>query len=325
MTSRGKESILTLSVGIVIPYFNGSSFIEDALSSVSAQTVKPKACLVVDDGSSQKESAFLEGLKSKYDFSILRVENRGQSAARNAGVRLLQTDLVCFLDQDDCYLGDHIQSVVDAFNDEVIKPHFVFGYAISVDKSLNLEDAEGMRRMSAMPKRSLAEWISQDAHVLPSALAVRSDVFAQVGGFDERLVGYEDDDLCLRLFLAGFKHEFIDKPSVKYRRHDSNTYNSSSMAASRGRFFTKWVFRLASSSETEAQEAVRLLAERLFPSFKLDLRDAARRLDLPLLFKTSVYKGFAMLFKKKVPTWSSSSDWENMTPLRPILEHVRKW
>ena len=59
------------------------------------------------------------------------------------------------------------------------------------------------------PKRDLASCLRQDMFVLPSASLISRRAFRQVGGFDERLSGYEDDDLFLRLFQAGFHNVFL--------------------------------------------------------------------------------------------------------------------
>jgi hypothetical protein len=53
------------------------------------------------------------------------------------------------------------------------------------------------------------------------------------GGFDERLCGYEDDDLFLRLFCAGYDNVYIDEPLSKWRIYPTSASFSSRMAQSR--------------------------------------------------------------------------------------------
>jgi GT2 family glycosyltransferase len=60
------------------------------------------------------------------------------------------------------------------------------------------------RLPTAHPKRSLIECLGQDMFVVPSASLISRKAFQAVGGFDESLSGYEDDDLFLRMFRAGY-------------------------------------------------------------------------------------------------------------------------
>ncbi len=55
------------------------------------------------------------------------------------------------------------------------------------------------------PKRRLLSCLGEDMFILPSASLISRKAFEAVGGFDERLSGYEDDDLFLRLFRAGYR------------------------------------------------------------------------------------------------------------------------
>ena len=56
---------------------------------------------------------------------------------------------------------------------------------------------------SAHPKRDVFTCLTMDMFILPSASLIARKAFEAVGGFDENLMGYEDDDLFLRLFGLG--------------------------------------------------------------------------------------------------------------------------
>ena len=58
------------------------------------------------------------------------------------------------------------------------------------------------------PKRTIYECVASDLMVLPSASVLRRAAFEQVGGFDEALSGYEDDDLFVRFIRLGWEHVF---------------------------------------------------------------------------------------------------------------------
>ena len=85
-------------VGVVIPCYNGTAFLDKALGSVRAQTRPADQVIVVDDGSTEDP----EPIVARYeDVTFLRQANAGPSAARNAGLRACDCDFVVFLDCDD--------------------------------------------------------------------------------------------------------------------------------------------------------------------------------------------------------------------------------
>ncbi|OWK21780.1 hypothetical protein AJ88_11715 [Mesorhizobium amorphae CCBAU 01583] len=66
---------------------------------------------------------------------------------------------------------------------------------------------------SSHPKADIFNMLSGDMFVLPSASIISRSAFKAVQGFDQQFMGYEDDDLFLRMFRAGFTNTFIDPPS----------------------------------------------------------------------------------------------------------------
>lgn len=58
---------------------------------------------------------------------------------------------------------------------------------------------------------------------------------------DERLSGYEDDDLFLRMFRAGWRNAYVDEPLMRYRRHTANSVFSERMWRSREIYASKRV------------------------------------------------------------------------------------
>ena len=60
----------------------------------------------------------------------------------------------------------------------------------------------------------------------PSTALVSRRAFERVGGFDEELSGYEDDDLWLRIFCAGFGNEYISEPLTRIRQHSGQSHRN---------------------------------------------------------------------------------------------------
>ena len=94
-------------VTVVIPAFQAENTIDRALASVLAQTVLPRAVIVVDDGSTDGTMAAAEAWRAKIDkidLRVVRQPNAGAGAARNRALRDAKTRYVAFLDSDDTWM-----------------------------------------------------------------------------------------------------------------------------------------------------------------------------------------------------------------------------
>ena len=117
-------------VSVIIPTYNSARFVVQAVESVLAQTYSDFEVIVVDDGSTDNTPVALAGYRQKIRY--LHQENRGPSAARNAGYRASQGDYVLFLDSDDLIPPDTLERQVSFLND-----HPEFGLVYSASQQIN--------------------------------------------------------------------------------------------------------------------------------------------------------------------------------------------
>jgi len=105
------------NVSIVIPHFNGSSFIEETLKSATKSISARGEIIVVDDGSHEDEYKHLtqtvERMKNPSIRLIRHRENRGGAAARNTGVRASKNNWIFNLDADNLIREDLICQLLD--------------------------------------------------------------------------------------------------------------------------------------------------------------------------------------------------------------------
>ncbi|MDR3534604.1 MAG: glycosyltransferase [Rhodopila sp.] len=267
-----KELLITA----VIPLYNGAPFIREALQSILEQTLPPDEIIVVDDGSTDTGPDIVAEMAKQHPIRLLRKENGGQSAARNLGVKHAHGDLIAFLDQDDAWYPNHLA--------ELIKP-FLETRAVELGWSYSNLDETNERGemitrgflnplMDMHPKRDLASCLKQDMFILPSASLIARRAFLSIGGFDERLSGYEDDDLFLRMFLAGFDNVYIPESLSMWRIYQSSSSYTPRMAVSRAIYADKLISQFPNDRDRSRYYVRDLIAPRFFRHMATELRKA---------------------------------------------------
>jgi GT2 family glycosyltransferase len=195
-------------VTIVIPCFNQGPFVESAIVSVFEQTMTDWEIVVVDDGS---EDPATRAVLDSLDWPrtrVLRQENRGLSAARNAGISAGRGSLVVPLDADDelapRFLGELSAALSRTPSAAYAHCHgILFGdiEAVWVTRPFN-------------PYLLLLE------NSVIGCVLLRRQAWAEVGGYDETMrAGNEDWELWIRLFEAGWDQVEVAEPLFRYRKH----------------------------------------------------------------------------------------------------------
>ncbi|MDX7952284.1 glycosyltransferase family A protein [Lichenihabitans sp. Uapishka_5] len=267
----------------IIPLYNGARFIEQSVRSVLDQTRPPDECLVVDDGSTDAGPALVADLATRLPVRLLQKSNGGQSSARNHGVAQSTSSLIAFLDQDDAWYPDHLETLLAPFAARPGDATLGWSYADldEGDETGTLLTRQFLRtRPTAHPKRTVEACLRDDMFVLPSASLISRTAYEAVGGFDERLIGYEDDDFFIRLLDGGFDNVFIDRPVTLWRIYPHSTSYSPHMGRSRMIYLRKvlqaYGARPAGAGGTLARTAI---APRFVKALLGEYARAGRRHD----------------------------------------------
>jgi glycosyltransferase involved in cell wall biosynthesis len=218
---------VVITVAAVIPLYNGAEFIQEAIRSVAAQTDPVDEIIVVNDGSTDNGPEIVRSLLYSYPITFLQQPNAGQSAARNAAIQHTSSCThIAFLDQDDIWYTDHISVLKKPFlRDEMVNLALVYGNINQIDRAGRLVFQRFLDVVpTPQPKTTLhQQCLEHDMFILPGASLVSKEAIKAVGMFDERLSGYEDDDLFTRLFMACYDSIYINKPVTKWRLYTSST------------------------------------------------------------------------------------------------------
>ena len=220
-------------IAVIIPFYNGSAFLERSVSSALSQTLESDEIVVVNDGSSVAETEWVRAFCKQHGIKLLEQANGGQGSARNAGVAATHSPYICFLDQDDFFLDTHNEVLRAA----IVQDDKRFGWAYAdlyqADVAGQIYKTSTVKDRAQHPKIYLKKMLREDMHVLPSASIIARKAFNEVGGFNEQLRGYEDDDLFTRMFRAGLTNVFVDLPVTVWCVNDSSTMFGIFMAKSR--------------------------------------------------------------------------------------------
>jgi glycosyltransferase involved in cell wall biosynthesis len=265
-------------VSVVVPVYNACrtapDFLREALASVSSQTYRHLELLIVDDGSTDGTrplcTEFMES-QNALPIYYLSKENGGQSSARNLGVARARGDFVSFLDQDDMFYPEKLERVVALLGDVDL----VYTDADTIDSDGQIL-VRGIHRDPRFgwpnPKRSAEDVLFRDVFVMPGLMTVSRSAFQRLGGFDETLSGYEDDDFFVRAFLNGTVR-YLPEPTLKWRMHAEAYSQSSRMVLSRLRYWEK-LMAAHTAGGTDRRRA-HGISRRFFREF---LRQAAHQL-----------------------------------------------
>ncbi|ABC23885.1 glycosyltransferase family 2 protein [Rhodospirillum rubrum] len=194
-------------VSVVIPAWNAEATLGRALASVRAQTLAPRQVIVVNDGSSDATPEIAARMATKtFPVTVIDRTGRGSgpAAARNAGIAAAGEPFVAFLDADDVWLPDKLARQMAALR---ASPDAVL---CCCDAQWVGEDAPARTAHPTIyedrPIKGGAEaWkeILLDCYVGTPCVVARRAALIEAGGFDERLVVGEDQDLWIRLALQG--------------------------------------------------------------------------------------------------------------------------
>src|SRR5258705_4399942 len=116
-----------MRVGVIVPVLAPAPYLAEALESVLGQDPAPDVVVVVDDGSQPP-------LELSEDVQIVRLDDgpRGPAAAREAGLAVLDTELVALADADDVWEPGKLAAQLEAL-EEHPGATGCFGRAIAVD------------------------------------------------------------------------------------------------------------------------------------------------------------------------------------------------
>jgi glycosyltransferase involved in cell wall biosynthesis len=195
-------------VSVILPVFNGETFLGEALDSVMRQSYRFLDPIVVDDGSSDASAAIA---RARRGVRLISQPRAGVAAARNAGLAAARGALVAFLDADDRWAPDKLLVQVGH-----LRRHPSLGFVLG--RMINfLEGA------AAPPFELRANLFEPQPGYSTGTMLARGEVFRRIGGFDAALAPSETMDWFARAVDAGVPHAIVPHVVLYRRLHGRNT------------------------------------------------------------------------------------------------------
>ena len=202
-------------VSVVIPVFNGASYLVEAVSSVQKSTYKDFEILLIDDGSTDQSKELCHMLEKQhknvryYTFQ----KNRGLGRVLNFALKKAQGKYICRLNQDDRMLPHRLTTQVAYMENHAD--------IVALGSSIKLFDnKEHHQIIQFLPEdREIKEvWYIISPFADPSVM-YRKDVAIKAGGYDQNFWPADDTHLWYRMGLHGNLAN-LNKPIVEVRWHD---------------------------------------------------------------------------------------------------------
>ena len=225
-------------VSIVIPVYNGSNYLAEAIEASLRQTYQNVEIIVVNDGS--KDDGATAAVAAKYGDKIryFEKENGGSSSALNYGIRNMAGEWFSWLSHDDLYYPQKIQAQINWLNEQGVSEDELSNCVLFSGSELIEANGQTIRRPEKEELQKTAQRINtiiDNAWLIAQptenmfhgcSCLVHRSVFDRIGVFDESLRLLNDVDMWFRIYASGVKVRYVPEVLVKGRMHPKQVSRS---------------------------------------------------------------------------------------------------
>jgi len=204
------------NVTILMPVYNGVSYLQEAVDSVLGQTYSDFTFLIIDDASTDQSVNLILSYSDNRIRLIRNEKTLGQISTMNKGLQLAEGDYIARMDQDDICLPTRIERQVALLNSNP---------KVAVAGSwMWLINGEGKRLQvieRELPSYAnfMFELLRQRGILAHPSVMLRRNIVVELGGYDPQLPLSEDFDLWTRIAGAGYDAKIVPEPMIYYRVH----------------------------------------------------------------------------------------------------------
>ncbi len=213
------------TVSVIVPTYNRPNTLSEALDSILNQTFKEIEIVVVNDAGADVENIVSSRNKKNNITYIRHGRNRGLAAARNTGIKVARGKYVAYLDDDDLFYPEHIETLVNFLDaNKEYKAAYTDAYRAHQEK----KDGKYVVTKKDVPHSSDFDYdLILRGNFIPVLCVMHErSCLDEVGCFDETLKAHEDWDLWMRMSRK-FRFRHIKKLTCEFSwREDASSMTS---------------------------------------------------------------------------------------------------
>ncbi|WP_176555132.1 glycosyltransferase [Butyricimonas sp. Marseille-P3923] len=208
---------------IVIPSYNYAHYIDRCIDSVLEQCYKNWEIIIVDNYSTDNTEEVVKRYADKRIHFIKNHNNGIIAISRNKGIELAKGEWICFLDADDWWKSDKLETCLPFLDDY----DFIYHNVEVKKKEIN---CDGLRRFpfrKVKGENILSDLLIKGNCICNSTVVVRKKIVDQVGKLseDKDLIAVEDFDYWLRVALVTTRFKCVDKVLGYYWVHETLSHS----------------------------------------------------------------------------------------------------
>lgn len=273
------------TISIIIPTYNRSALIKETVNSVLGQTFSDFEILVIDDGSTDNTKQIIDEIKNNR-IKYFHKNNGGVSSARNLGLKNAQGQFICFLDSDDLWPADFLQSMMTNLQ---ANPEYGASYCM---RTLLFEDGttQPSYQKEIFFSGQVTAKLFEKTFIQTSAICFRKKVLEGLF-FDKSLTNGEDVDFWLRVSTRT-KFLFVPDVQIKYRQQPASAENPvfGIKYCSRVRVLERFYFKLGGDKYVPRKTAMRKLSYAWRSAAKKAIKAKCRKAAVELAAKAIRYR-----------------------------------
>jgi len=202
-------------VSVIIPTHNRAALLRRAIASVLRQSFQDFEIVLIDDASDDDTRAAIASQSDVRIRYFRNGRNRGEAVSRNAGVAHATGEYIAFLDDDDTWLPEKLETQVRLLDRCPAKVGGVYcGYdRVDMESGATVATIRPARRGAIYADLREQNWVGS-----PSTVILRRECLDKAGPFDEQLKFGIDYDMWIRISRF-YDFEFVNEPLVRYSVH----------------------------------------------------------------------------------------------------------
>lgn len=280
-------------VSVIIPVYNGSNYLAEAINSALEQTYKNIEIIVVNDGSNDNNATERIALSYGNKLRYFSKPNGGVASALNLGINNMQGDYFSWLSHDDLFVPNKTSSQIDTLiNLNTRKPHIIYS-----DFDIINSNGEFIRKVNTAFMEPLTLDLLHSVKINGCTVLIPKECFEIVGLFDENNPIWADSKMW---FLLSKQYSFIHIPVSLAKTRDHNnrtTYKITKATYPQGKYFcfaidciTDYEFNILASDKNSYKIWGNIAIVLSRKGFEEAAVKALKRIDTPNKFQVILIK-----------------------------------